>query len=269
MSNKNELKKIMERDFNKEKNYNAIINKMEGSNKVKGIFKIRYAYIGLILIVISVIGVSAGTAINNYWNATKNFEVEQDDKGLHIEFNDRINTDYDCNLFGENNYYTLNEIEDKLQLKFLKNKLYDKYFDSDLYKLSDYEISNNKIAQAHFNLVNSDKSLRNIAKNWYGISIRTNYTDDKYTGDFFGDREGYEEYYIKNLNTVAFIRKHTTIKGGLPVRVMFSYNNVIYSIRFEIVWPDDCYEVKSYSDPNYVPMYEKDLYEFLDSFTTE
>ena len=60
----NNLKKEIEKDFNKEKNYNAILSKVEGVSSMKK-FKIRYALIPICIIIIAIIGFNASNLFNS------------------------------------------------------------------------------------------------------------------------------------------------------------------------------------------------------------
>lgn len=264
LNNKN-FKKIIEEDFNKEKNYNFIMSKIE-NNIQKGSFKLRYAYIIAILLIIGVIGVSAGNVIKNYRIETKDNLPFEESAEKQILFDNKLDKEYDSDLFKENNYYTYEEIEEKLELKLLKNK----NFDSNIYLLTNLKINNDKIAQVSFWQTNSDKSSKTfLEKYWFYFTINTNYSNEETTAAIIGGKGGeYREHYIKSLNSIALITKpSSSVKCG-PTRVHFSYNNIIYSMRFENVCFDGI-EVENIEGSSYVPMVESELYDFLEAFTLE
>ena len=60
----NNLKKEIEKDFNKEKNYNAILSKVEGVSSMKKL-KIKYALIPICIIIIAIVGFSARNLFNS------------------------------------------------------------------------------------------------------------------------------------------------------------------------------------------------------------
>ena len=59
----NDLKKEIEKDFDKQKNYNIILSKVEGGESMKN-FKLRYALISLCVVVIAVIGIKQTDIFN-------------------------------------------------------------------------------------------------------------------------------------------------------------------------------------------------------------
>ena len=60
----NNLKKEIEKDFNKEKNYNAILSKVEGVSSMKKL-KIKYALIPICIIIIAIVGFNARNLFNS------------------------------------------------------------------------------------------------------------------------------------------------------------------------------------------------------------
>ncbi len=264
MSNKKEFKKIIESDFDKSQNYKKIISKIESNNQKKVAFKLRYAYIAIFLL-IAVIGVSFGGVKAR--DFIKNYRLEKQNDETRILFKDKVNKDYASDLFKENDYYTYEEIENKLQLKLLKNKKYANFFDSELFEALHLKTNNDKIASIKFSLVNSDKSTRYIDKNWLNITINTNYNDDEYYASFKGANREQEEYYINSLDTVAFIDRIVSTKDFRcsPVQVLLSYNNITYGMRFDWVCNDDV-TLNMYGNPNYITVHNSDLYDFLEAF---
>ncbi len=271
MSNKKSLKKIIEDDLNKEKNYNSIISKIENNSERKSSFKFRYAYVILILVIISIVGVSAGHAIH----AIKHYRIDvieeskdnlplEERNEKHVLFDNKINKEYDSKLFKKGNQYTYNEIEEKLQLKLLKNK----NFDSNIYKVVDLLVKDDKIAKLRFAQIEPDKSSE-FEKYFFNFSISTKYYDEDNTiiAINHGRFENYIEYYIKSLNTMALIDKPKKDYNCGPTNVYFSYNDVVYILNFSTV----CFNVVEIDRANssFVPITDTDLYDFLEAFTLD
>ena len=129
----------------KEKLKNNILN-----NRTPKSFKLRYAYVTILIVFVCFIGIVSASKIINHMKIDINEE-----KGIKkITSEAVIDKDYDSKLFEENSYYTYAEIEEKLGFKLLKSD----YYDSDLFKLNKTEVIDGKIANAVFTMINSDKS---------------------------------------------------------------------------------------------------------------
>ena len=262
MSNKKMLKKIIAEDLSKTKNYNYIMNIIENSSSTKKAFKLRYAYAIAIILIAGVIGVSAavGNIVKSYKIDTIDNLPYEESSEKRIKFDNKLDREYDSKLFKKAESYTYDEIEKKLQLKLLKNK----NFDRNMYLLTNLEIKNDKIAQVAFWQVNSDKSRRFEGKYLFYFAITTNYFDEDNTAAIIGGKGGeYREHYIKSLDTLALITKSNGDIPCGPARVHFSYNEVVYGLRFE----DVCFDGATTSAT--FGMTETELYDFLEAFTLD
>lgn len=268
MSNKKLLKKIIEEDLNKEKNYNSIMSKIENNGERKLSFKLKYASLVAIIIVAGIVGVSARVG-----NITKNYKIDviKDSKDnlpveerneKHILFDNKINKDYDSNLFKKDKQYTYKEIEERLQLKLLKNK----NFDSNIYRVNDLTAKDDKIAKLRFSQIKPNKDF-DLEKYYFNFTISTKYYDEDNTViAITHGLDDYIEYYIKSLNTMALIDKPKKGYSG-PTHVYFSYNDVVYTLNFSIVYFDVLEIDRAHSSS--IPITETELYDFLEAFTLD
>lgn len=270
MSNKKLLKKIIEEDLNKEKNYNNIVKRIERGAERKFAFKFKYAYLIAIILTVGIVGVSASVV-----NIVKNYRIDsiedkkdnlpaEESNEKHVLFDNKLDKDYDSKLFIKDKYYTYTEIEERLQLKLLNNK----NFNSNLYKVADLTEKDGKIAKLSFGQVKPDKSLER-EKYLFGVSISTKYydEDDTIIAITHGGLEGYIEYYIKSLNRVALVDKPKGDYTCGPTNVYFSYNDVVYILNFQIV----CFNVLEIDRANSTSLAitESELYDFLEAFTLD
>lgn len=258
MKNRNVLKKIIEEDLSKEKNYNSIMKKINESFDKKPKLKLKYAYVIIALLLISVIGVSAVYATNvvkNYRVETKNLSNKNSNE-YNILFDNKLDREYDSNLFKEDGYYTYEEIEEKLQLKLLKNK----NFDSNMYYLTSLKINEEKISQANFWQVNNDKSTKTMSdKYWFNFRMNTKYSnEDTLVAKILSSDIKYKEHYIKSLDTVALIKLPGLSCGS--TLIYFSYQDIIYNIVFNC----SCFGVSEVSGSDV--MFESEVYDFLEAF---
>ncbi|MBE6140299.1 MAG: hypothetical protein E7172_02050 [Firmicutes bacterium] len=211
-------------------------NICEKANKKSLILK--PIFITLILLsVCSTITVAANVLIKQY-KTTINENSKKE-----VLFTSKIDKVYTDNLLKENDYYSINELEEKLDLKFLRNK----HITNDLFKLTKLDKKNNKIAKLNFWLVDSKKDELTYKDLNLGFEINTKYSLEDGKLAFSGNVK-MEYYYIKNLNTEAIIFETTNDSYG-PLLANFVYDEIIYSINLE----------KAFFTKN-------DLYIILDSF---
>lgn len=237
-------KLIDEVDLNNQE-YSEIKRNVITNNKKTFGFKVKYALL-LIMLFISVIGVAnADKIIKHYKIVTNDNKSFEESGNRSFISNSRIEKDFSKEILKKDTYYTYDDIEDKLNLKFLKNN----YLKSDLFLLRHLDIERNMIAKASFELVNEDKTEPK-----FSIIIETNYLTEDSGLTIKGGKVSYEEYYIQNLNTEAIIVKYGE-KLASNVIVELSYDNILYELQFDMV---------NFNDEKQV---EK-LYDFLDSFTT-
>ncbi len=237
-------KLIDEVDLNNQE-YSEIKRNVITNNKKTFGFKLKYALL-LIMLFISVIGVAnADKIIKHYKIVTNDNKSFEESGNRSFISNSRIEKDFSKEILKKDTYYTYDDIEDKLNLKFLKNN----YLKSDLFLLRHLDIERNMIAKASFELVNEDKTEPK-----FSIIIETNYLTEDSGLTIKGGKVSYEEYYIQNLNTEAIIVKYGE-KLASNVIVELSYDNILYELQFDMV---------NFNDEKQV---EK-LYDFLDSFTT-
>lgn len=237
-------KLIDEVDLNNQE-YSEIKRNVITNNKKTFGFKVKYALL-LIMLFISVIGVAnADKIIKHYKIVTNDNKSFEESGNRSFISNSRIEKDFSKEILKKDTYYTYDDIEDKLNLKFLKSN----YLKSDLFLLRHLDIEKNMIAKASFELVNEDKTEPK-----FSIIIETNYLTEDSGLTIKGGKVFYEEYYIQNLNTEAIIVKYGE-KLASNVIVELSYDNILYELQFDMI---------NFNDEKQV---EK-LYDFLDSFTT-
>ena len=233
--------------------YDEIKNNVLNNKKTRS-FKLKYAYILLLVVFVSFAGIVSASKIINHMKIDINEE-----RGIKkITSEAVIDKDYDSRLFEEKNYYTYAEIEEKLGFKLLKSD----YYDSDLFKVYGPSIKDGKIASIAFGMVNRDKSSLKMESSFF-ISIDTKIASKE--PDFLVSGNTYfEKYYIKSLGVEVSI-----IYLGNPCTaafVHFVYNNVFYSLGF--------------SNDNYFDSYEdfaatanekqkEDIIKVLESLTLE
>lgn len=195
---------------------NVVLNKKRNIN-----FKLKYAVILIFVVFISVLGVTyADKIIEHYTIVTnENLPIEES-LGNTVVSNARLNKDFSKDLFKEGEYYTYDEIEEKLGQKILKHE----YYDSELFVVNFVEIEKGMLARAGFSLVNKDKT-KMFGRNEFGFVIKTNYFTGRSGLSVAGELR-YEEYHIESLNTKAII-----VKLGKPI-INFTYENIAYSVYY-------------------------------------
>lgn len=223
--------------------YYEIKNNIVLNNNHKIRFNLKYATILIFVIFISTVGIAyAAKIIENYTIVTnENLPIEES-LGNTVISNARLNKDFSKNLFKKGEYYTYNEIEEKLGQKILKSQ----YCDSDLFVVNYIETEKEKIARSSFSLVNENKT--NLACWSFGFVVKTNYFTGKSGLSVKGEIH-YDKYYIESLNTNAII-----VKTGHPI-IEFTYENIAYEIVYG-----------NYIDFDNQETVNK-LYNFLESFT--
>lgn len=241
---KNYKKLIDEIDLNNQE-YAEIKRNVIANNKKTFDFKIKYALL-LIIFLISVFGVvNANKIIKHYKIVTNDNKSYEESGNRSFISNSKIEKDFSKDILKKDTYYTYDDIEEKLNLKFLKNN----YLKSDLFLLKNLDIEKNMIAKASFILVNENKTEPKVS-----IIIKTNYLTEDIGLTIKGGKVFYEEYYIQNLNTEAIIVKYGEELAS-NVIVELSYDNILYELQFDMI---------NFNDEKQI---EK-LYDFLDSFTT-
>ncbi len=199
----------------KEKLKNNILN-----NRTPKSFKLRYAYVTILIVFVCFIGIVSASKIINHMKIDINEE-----KGIKkITSEAVIDKDYDSKLFEENSYYTYAEIEEKLGFKLLKSD----YYDSDLFKLNKTEVIDGKIANAVFTMINSDKSGKSSFNTNISFSLKTKNASKE--PDFWIAGNSYlDKYFIESLGIEAII----TYIGdpSTDAVVHFVYNNVFYEVE--------------------------------------
>lgn len=270
MSNKKMLKKIIEEDLNKEKNYNNIVKRIERGYERQLTFKFKYACLIAIILIVGIAGVSAGVE-----NITKNYKIDvikdandnlplEERNEKHVLFDNKIDKEYKSNLFKKNEQYTYKEIEERLNLKLLKNK----NFNSNIYRVTDITAKDDKIAKLIFAQVKPGNGLES-EKYLFSFAIITKYNDKDNTivAITHGGLEGYIEHYIKSLNTMALIDKPKKDYSCGPTYVYFSYDDVVYILRFDMV----CYNALEIDRANSTSLAitDSELYNFLEAFTLD
>lgn len=223
--------------------YYEIENNIVLNNKNKIKFNLKYATILLFIIFISTISIVYATKIfENYTIVTnENLPIEES-LGNTVVSNARINKDFTKDLFEKGEYYTYEEIEEKLGQKILKSQ----YCDSNLFVVNYIEIKEEKISRVSFSMANKTNSKCED----FGFVIRTNYFNGNDGLSISGEIH-YDKYYIKSLNTNAII-----VKTGYPI-IDFTYENIAYEIVYG-----------SYIDFDNQETVNK-LYNLLESFTLD
>lgn len=230
-------------DYESNEIKNNIISKKK-QKRFRPLFRLSYVLIIIAIVAFSIYGASRADAILKHHKI-----VAKDNKSLNesnkksIYSNAILDIDINPKLFVEGEYYTYNEIEEKLNLKLLKSD----FLDSKIFNLHNYKIKDNKVIFGAFNLVNKDKTKRELKDN-FSIIINTKYS--KELPEFYiAGVTTVEEYYIESLKTEAVLIRQRDYDYGF-IFIELVYDNIAYEI--ELINVD-------YSS-NYV-------YQLLESFT--
>lgn len=234
-----------------EEEYREIKSEVTLNKKKKHNYVLKYAVI-LIMLFISVLGIAnADKIIKHYKIITNDNKTFEESHNKSVFFNNRLEKDYSKNILTLNDFYTYDGIEEKLDIKLLKNK----YFDSNLFVLSNLEIENNMISKANFKLANMDKVTEYLGlESEFSIIIETNHSNKESEWWFKGGDVLLEKYYIKSLKTEALI--FTVGPGRVTTTkiVSFVYDNIMYYLDLRGQdFTDESQKAK--------------LYDFLESFT--
>ena len=208
---KNEYQKLIDSVNLNKNDYEEIKDQIYMLKKSKCSLKILSTCVTIIVIFLVVTLVANADKIVRYFKNTNN--VSENTNALKQEFmvDVKLDKDYDSNLFVNDNYYKKEEIETKLNLILLKNKM----LEDNLFKVITYNVKDNKIAKASFELVN----------------ISTKYDSEDVSFFVGGYNANYKYYYLKNLDTEALI-----IGVGYEPQmhiVDLVYDNVVYEMEFE------------------------------------
>ena len=240
--------KLSDSEFEEIKN--NIINKRKPKN-----FKLRYACIIVLVIFIAFVGVVSANKIINHMK----IDVNEEKSFKKITFENVLDKDYDSALFEDGNYYTYDEIEEKLGFKILKSD----YYDSDLFKLNKLEVVDGKIASAIFTMVNNDKSDKSPFDSNISFSLKTkNATKES---DFWISGNSYlDKYFIKSLDveaSIIYLDNPSTY-----AYIHFVYNNVFYTVAVP-----NYHDFTSYDDlvNTSKEKLDKKINEILESLTLE
>ena len=220
----NKYKRFLDSIDLNENEYNQIKNNIIQSNKLIPKFKFRYALILLITLSIgTLIELCTSKAISSNINIKKtSFENYE-----HLEINSDTTFDKEIptNYFEIGKYYSYEEIENKLNIKLLKNNL----FNNRNLLLQSCEKSNDHIAKMVFTLIDEKEEypLKDIE---FSIVLKTKYNINDI--DLWIEGGGFqtEKYYIKSLNTEAGILKYNTTGGLGRIYVNFNYDDVVYTL---------------------------------------
>lgn len=159
-----------------------------------------------------------------------------------------INYDADLPVVNDSddyNYYSISDIEDKLEISFLKSDMIKNEEAAQITTIK----NNNKIAFAVFKISNAygEKPLYvNNNETQYDknsvlcdivISLKTKYSTNEELEKWSGASKQIiiSEYFIKSINTTALIRKYEGLQSLREV--LFDYNNIRYMISFTV--PND------------------------------
>lgn len=239
------MKKIQEKYHNLMENIklsegetNSIKQNILNQSNKHYVFKPAFASL-IILTIIFTLGITVNALVKHY-NIKTNEEYKKD-----VVFNGVIDKKYDSGLFEKNKRYTIEELEEKLELKILRNKK----IDNDLFELYNLSNKENQITKMNFWLINKENSTNKNDKINYSFEINT----DLKEGSRFamsGDSQ-LEIYKIKTLDTEAVIIESKNETYG-PLLANFEYDGIIYSIELDKI-----------------DFSKKELYNILNSFFIE
>jgi len=138
----------------------------------------------------------------------------------------RLDKGYEDTLLIEKDYYLLKDIEEKLNLKILRNKKVPK----DLFQITNLDKNNGKISKLNFWLVNYDKS--EIKSNQINLAFEINTNNSNIDSKLaYSGNSKLEYYFIENLNVEAVIIESTSEYG--PMLSNFVYEDIVYSINLD------------------------------------
>lgn len=205
------------------KEYKTIKDNILDTKKHKYNYKLKYA-----LVIIMLLSIFSIALMNNevIANKLKHYIIEGSKEEGKASFKSDaiIDKDYDASLLKENTYYKREDIEEKLSLKFLKNK----YIQSDTFRVINLENKNNKIAKLTLEAINEkNDNTTCINDACLYATVNTKYSSKppelEISGSFI-----YDTYYIKSLETEAIIIKiNENVQDGI---VEFSYDNISYEL---------------------------------------
>lgn len=231
----------------KEKIYFNIVNKK--NNK----FNFKLAYVMPIFIFSLFVGIVFADEIKSTFNTliVKHVEKENDngEKYDTIIYKSgslaEINYNADLPIVDNStdyNYYTINEIENKLGISFLKSDLIK---NKNIAQLTTIK-KDNKISFAVFKIFNAYNEIplyENESETQYGkesvicdivISLKTKYSTNEKLEEWSSGSKvvSISEKYVKSLDTTVLIKKHEGLDSLREV--LFDYDNIRYSISLTI-----------------------------------
>lgn len=234
--------------------YEIIRNNILNNKKTRR-FKMKYAYILILIVFVSFVGaVSASKIINQM-----KININEEKHIKEITSSVTIDEDYDSALFENGNYYTYDEIEEKLGFKLLKSS----HYDSDLF-IASPEAVDGKLSSVDFIMVNSDKSWM-YPWSSFRVYVATKYSDSGFHFKVVGPTY-LETYYIKSLGVEANILYFAS--PCIDAVSHFVYNGVLYQLQLEI---GNKYSFATYEEfvATSREKMRNDIIEILESFTLE
>lgn len=239
---KNRFNKLELSDQDEEDIINKIKLKYNKNQKRK---KYILCFITVMIIGFLSIGIAYATEIEDFVKGfiiTKTKENAEGKNFTHTEgeSNYRKEINYEANLpevgtNDEGKEYSILELENLLNIKILKSD----YFKTTILKQVGTVKKEGKIASASFKLENFSctKDVSNSIADRYNMYVYfiTKYADadDKISWETGRDTK-VTEYYLKNLNTTAYILHPKNENKMLFYTVHFIYDNVGYSFRLRI-----------------------------------
>ena len=195
---------------NEEKNKikNNIVNR-----EVKPIYKNAYIALAIIAIIFTM-GITVNALVKHY-SVIRNEEYKKE-----AIFNGYVDKDYKSDLFVKNNTYEIEEIENKLELKILKNK----YVETNLYSINNITVKNNNISKINFWLSKANNNIN--------IGFEVNTDKNEYSEFSVSGNAEMKTYMIKKLNTEALIYETKNEYAGF-ILANFEYEGLIYSVEID------------------------------------
>lgn len=138
-----------------------------------------------------------------------------------------------------NEYYSYEELEKLLEIKLLKSD----YFKNNMLYQNHTKKENGKISEAGFSIKNFT-DVKGDLDNVYsmGIYIKTKYAPEEIQNLPYYEISGSfleEEYFIKSLNTNAYIFKTDCSNSSSCFvqtwQIKFVYENICYSFKFQFI----------------------------------